>query len=142
MNDLVSADLASLDAFDLLYLTDVTQETIGLRQEGWEISANTIFHHSLSYRRDEDRKTDHSNSRISISTYLIPAVSMAWYKNLSLKHQIGVSGTFQYETELAEESFFNGDSSVLFTSLNRLYTITDRVLLNSRFAYQRNDREL
>lgn len=142
MNDLISADLASLDAFDLLYLTDVTQETIGTRQEGWEISANAIFHHSLSYLKNEDKLTNSSYSRISKSTSLTPSFSGAWYKNLSLKHQVGLNGSFHYEVELGDEPLFFGDSTTFFSSLNWLYTITDRILVNSRIAYQRNDREL
>lgn len=142
MDNLLSADLAALDAFDLLYLTDVTQETIGTRQEGWEVSTTATLHHSLSYRRDEDRLTDNSNSRITKSTYLAPSVSGSWYKNLSLKHQIGLNGSFQYEIALDDESLFNGDYKILFTSINWLYTITDRILTNTTIAYQRTGREL
>lgn len=144
MDNLLSADLAALDAFDLLYLTDVTQETIGSREEGWEISAIATLHHSLSYSRDEDKLTGVSGSRISKSTFLAPTISGSWSKNLSLKHQIGVNGTFQYEMKLddMEESLFGGDSNSLFISINWLYTITDRILTNSTVAYQRTSREL
>lgn len=142
MDNLLSADLAAIEAFDLLYLTDVTQEAIGSRQEGWEISALATLHHSLSYRRNEDKLTGSSNSRISKGTFLIPSVSGTWYKNLSLKHQIGFNGSFQYEMELGDESILNRDYNTLLTSINWLYTITDRILTNTAITYQRTGREL
>lgn len=142
MDALLSSDLAALDAFDLLYLTDVTQEAIGSRQEGWEISAVATLQHSVNYSRNENEINGNSDNRTTKSTYLSPTLSGTWYKNLSLEHQIGVNGFFQYQVEINDESIFNGDYNTLFVSINWLYTITDRILTNSIVAYQRTGREL
>lgn len=142
MDNLLSADLAALDAFDLLYLTDVTQEAIGSRREGWEIAAAAALQHTVNYSHIENEITNGSSSQTSTRTYLTPSVSGSWYKNLSLKHQIGINGSFQYQAAIDDESSFGGDIKIISTSANWLYTVTDRVLTNATVAYQRTGSEL
>ncbi|MEX0905483.1 MAG: hypothetical protein WD604_06235 [Balneolaceae bacterium] len=83
MDQLLSPDLSALDPFDLLYLTDTSVETIGQRQEGWEITGTAGIGYSANYIREEDDISGTTSSNLSQFTNFIPRIYGAWYKNLS-----------------------------------------------------------
>lgn len=122
MNEIISPNLAALNPFDLLYLTDTTLETIGSRQEGWEIQALITLDYSARYTEDE---TLESGSELSESTVFQPSISGSWSKNLSLKHQLGLSANLQSFILLDDDG---SDPTLAIVSGSWLYTITDRIL--------------
>lgn len=139
MDERLSTNLSALDAFDLLYLTDVTSETVGLRQEGWQISTTVNLQYNVNYTHEENSATDGQSSQMLTSTLLSPTLGAIWYKNLSLKHQIGLSGSFTYHKQL--DDTFVDNYNILNSSASWLYTITDRLLVNTTLAYFRLGRE-
>ena len=138
MDEQLSTDLSALNPFDLLYLTDVTSEALGFRQQGWQVSATINLQHHVDYSHQGDNTG--STSNISTSTFLSPTIKGIWYKNLSLRHQIGAAGSFLYQKELDDDSLID-DNNLLNLSANWLYTITDRLLINNSVSYFRIGRD-
>lgn len=122
MDEMIKTDLAALDPFDLLYLTDTTLEAIGTRREGWEVRAEATLNYSTRYTEDD---TFQSGSNTSNSTTLQPAISGLWSKNLSLKHQLGLSGNIISLIRLNSDA---SNVTLANVSAQWLYTITDRIL--------------
>lgn len=139
MDNLLSADLSALDAFDLFYLTDTVSEALGSRREGWQVSANAGIQYLITYSRDDNEITGQSDSYLNRHIIFIPSVSGAWSKNLSLKHQLGFGAFFQYSTQLNGSSL--SDLSTLNVNYNWLYTITDRILMDTFLNYTRIRRD-
>lgn len=133
MNEIISPNLAALNPFDLLYLTDTTLETIGSRQEGWEIQAIFSLDYSARYTEDE---TLESGSDLSESTVFNPSVSGSWRKNLSLKHQLGLSANIQSLIPLDDDGGSNSTLGMVTGSW--LYTITDRILSKTNVTLIQN----
>ncbi|MGM0546422.1 MAG: hypothetical protein ACQEST_06850 [Bacteroidota bacterium] len=52
-----NVDLRSLNAFDMLYLTDVLDEAIGTRLEGWELLGGVQFNYYNNLERTEEPTT-------------------------------------------------------------------------------------
>lgn len=125
MNEIISPNLSALNPFDLLYLTDTTLETIGSRQEGWEVQAMARLDYSTHYMEDE---TFESGSELSEYTAFEPSISGLWSKNLSMKHQIGLSALIQSFIPLDDAG---SNSTVTLVTGSWLYTITDRILSTS-----------
>lgn len=138
MNEVISPELAALNPFDLLYLTDTSSETIGERLEGWEIIGSAGLQYYTTYMRGEDDITDQTSSSLSQTTNLVPSVSGAWFKNLSLEHQVGIRSYFNYQIPLnrsIDERF-----SIFNLAGTWLYTITDQILTNTSLSLFNFDR--
>lgn len=131
MDALISPELSSLNPFDLLYLTDATQETIGSRIEGWEIHGTVAFDWTTRYVRDD---TFDNGSDITNNSFFIPRLSGVWSRNISLKHQLGFSANLTSFIELDPD-----DDNRTFASVNAswLYTITDRILSTTNISFYR-----
>lgn len=132
MNTQISPNLSALNPFDLLYLTDTLKEAIGSRMEGWEIEGSLAFDWTTRYRRDDS----YENGSIAPKhSTLISQISGRWSKNLSLKHQLGLSANFTSFMRLKPD-----DGNTTFTTVNAswLYNITDRILstTNTFFYYR------
>lgn len=139
MDERLATDLSTMDPFDLLYLTDVTSEALGTRREGWEVSATVDLQHNVNYSLDEHRHNGDTFKETSTQTSLTPTFGGSWFKNLSLKHQIGFSGSFQYHKVLGKDSPLN-NNKIFNSSASWLYTITDRFLVNTTLNYLRFGR--
>lgn len=133
MDDLISADLSTLSPFDLLYLTDISKETIGLRREGWQIYGTLGLEQHINYSSSKNETDNQSTSETSNSIYFTPKVEGVWSKNITLKHQIGITGSFLHREELTDNTIIN-NNNILNSSANWLYTVTDRVLINTRLS--------
>ncbi len=139
MNQAISPELMSLPPFDLFYLTDTMNETIGARREGWEISAEVDLQYDVDYFKNENNSM--TNSQTSNNTTLIPSISGVWAKNLSLNQQVTLSGGFQYFEDLGSESYFNRNK-ILNASGSWLYSISDRFLMTTNVGHIRIYRDL
>lgn len=133
MDDATAADLGSLDAFDMLYLTDVLNEAIGTRLEGWEVTGGAVFNYSSRLdRTEDDGLTRNFRTREEAGAF----ISGRWYKNTSLVNQFGVFSdvTLTYPID-PQDSLFPDEALQRRTSLllgvNWLYNITDRMLLQA-----------
>ena len=141
MDEVLSADLSALDPFDLLYLTDTLQESIGSRSEGWQIEATAGLRYQVIYDSTEDETAGGTaQSNLSRSTLFTPNLSGVWAKNLSLRHQLRMNSSVHHLRDL------RGDERLKMTTLNAsanwLYSISDRILANTGVNYIRNSREL
>lgn len=132
IDEMISPNLAALNPFDLLYLTDTTMETIGSRREGWEIQALVTLDYSTRYTEDE---TLESGSKLSESTVFQPSISGSWSKNLSLKHQLGLSANIQSFILLDANS---SNPTLAIVTGSWLYTITDRILTRTNLTLIQN----
>lgn len=129
MDQQISPDLSALDTFDLLYLTNTSNETIGQRLEGWEVTGTAGINYFVNYQREEDRISGTESSQLTQNTNFEPRVTGAWYKNLSLEHQIGFRSNFSYRIPLNRS--FDERSHILNISGSWLYNITDRFFSNT-----------
>lgn len=133
MNDATAADLGSLDAFDMLYLTDVLNEAIGTRLEGWEVTGGAVFNYSSRLdRTEDDGLTRNFRSRKEAGAF----ISGRWYKNTSLINQFGAFGdvTLTYPID-PQDSLLPDETpqrrASLLLGVSWLYNITDRMLLQT-----------
>ncbi|MDR9364488.1 MAG: hypothetical protein RI575_04045 [Balneolaceae bacterium] len=139
MNNVISPDLNQLNPYDLFYLTDVASENIGQRLEGWEIGVELDLRYNVShhYRRNKLLSTEESNISSS-ELELQPNMYIRWYKNFTLRHQLGFESAYRYYYDL-KNSDFNEHS--LTSELSWLYTITDRFITNTIFLYRYNKND-
>jgi len=136
LDELISPDLSALNPFDLIYLTDVTEESIGLRQEGWEIHATIGFDYDIRYMKAEMFE---NGSDITKNSTLIPSLSGVWSRNISLKHQFGISTNLVSFIQLDSDRNNNTIASV---NASWLYTITDRLLFTNNINFFKRLSEL
>lgn len=144
MDDAVSADLSSLGAFEMLFLTDVLDEYIGTRREGWEIIGGASFNYSNTLNRDEDHLNNGSSpitDRTLIARKTVgPFVSGRWYKNTSLRQQYGVFGDATLYYPIGKQGDDSGNitelkrKAIALVGVNYLFNITDRILFTAEFS--------
>lgn len=151
LDDRISADLSSIDTFDMLYLTDVLNEAIGNRLEGWEVITGAQFEYSDFLSRDERRsdQTEPTISRTSVIRELLGGfINTRWFKNTSLREQWGLFANVNLKYSLREENEpFSADlkrSLNIAGGVNWLYNISDRMLVQSSVtnSYFRDKLEL
>ncbi|MEL7832607.1 hypothetical protein [Fodinibius sp. Rm-B-1B1-1] len=128
-------DLGSLNAFDMFYLTDVFNEAIGTRLEGWELVGGVQFNYSNDLERTEEpmNQIDPVNRDVSINKGIAGFIDGRWYHNSSLNQQWGVVGDVRLsyplgvrDTALATQRDFSAGIEV-----NWLWNVTDRFLFQS-----------
>jgi len=134
----MSPDLSSLNTFDILYLTDVLDEGIGTRLEGWEVIGGAQFSYQNNLERIE-RPFNQFDQLIRdelISKRAGVFVNGRWYKNTSLTQQWGITGRVRLSYPLGNQANnVNGKWSFSFrTGVNYLWNITDRFLLRSELT--------
>lgn len=140
LNDVVSTDLEKLDAFDMLYLTDVLNEALGSRREGWEVITGIAFEYDNTLLRDEEEVNQPSPSIVrstTINKLFGGFVSARWYKNTSLKTQWGLFGDLELQYSMDDEINLLGDlkrNLVVSGGVNLLYNISDRFLFESALS--------
>ncbi|MEX2601432.1 MAG: hypothetical protein WD355_07280 [Balneolaceae bacterium] len=135
LDPLLTTDLGTLEPFDLLYLTDVTSETIGQRNQGWEVKMAAGIHYSVFYNQESDRVSGLKESQLTQNTFFLPSLSGAWSKNITLKHQLAFQSSVSINIPLHDSSL---QTVVHYRARGSwLYTLTDRVLLNAGATYER-----
>ncbi len=144
MDEAMSPNISSLNTFDMLYLTDVLNEAIGTRLEGWEVIGGAEF----DYQNDLDRTEE--NSTVDRSKYIRKRAGLfvdgRWYENISLTQQWGVTGNAMLSYPLRD-----GDSNTLEekrslslqAGVNYLWNVSDRFLFRSELSniYSRSKLE-
>lgn len=133
----ISSDLGSLDAFDLLYLTDVLDEAIGTRLEGWEVIGGLQFEYLNQLQRTESTPGT-LNRSTNTDKELGAFVTARWFKNTSLKQQWGLFLNSELNYPLGEQDDpgpFSIDRNVVLNGgVSWLWTVTDRVLIQSSLS--------
>ncbi len=132
MNKLVSGKLDEIETYDLFYLRDVLNESLGQRLEGYEISLSGIFNYYNRLEREDI--TEEGQKRIERDIYIrksiISIATLKWYKNLNLNHQLSFISNTEFDFPLEKES--NADWTLESeATIGWLWTITDRYLLTT-----------
>lgn len=106
-----------LTPYEIYFLSDIFQENVGIRLEGWDISAGVAWNYSNEeyYRR--------------VGGF----GQMRWYKNLNLNHQIGVNILGSLSNYFSEKVLFEYLGGVDL-KLSYLWVITDRVLWQTNYT--------
>lgn len=128
----ISTDLGDLDAFDMLYLTDVLNEAIGSRLEGWEVIGGVQLNYLNLLDRNENRINNIINRNTTIQLDRGIFVTSRWYKNTSLEQQWGLFFNSELNFPMEEQDMlpFNAKRSLILNGgINWLRTITDRMLV-------------
>lgn len=113
------ADAAPLTTFEIFYLTDVMNEDVGLRFQGWQVSAQ------FEYR---DGSSDGPYPEVK-SRFRSPMAALSWYHNLTLNTQLHFAGTWRYTFDnWADRS---GEYGRLDVRLGHLWNLADRHLLEN-----------
>lgn len=132
MDEASSGSFSDLQPFDMLYLTDVLDESIGQRLEGWELAGGGIFNYSNSLNRfDTPFQTPTFERSLSIGKNAGAFVDGRWFKNLSLNHQIGFTVVAGHTYPLDSDVQYKWDTTVRVEA-NWLWNVTDRFLMNTR----------
>ncbi|SMO42289.1 hypothetical protein [Gracilimonas mengyeensis] len=137
MNQVLSGKLDAINAYNLLYLTDVLNETLGQRLEGFETSISGTFSYFNRLRREESKQLGETSidRDTDINKALITTATIRWYKNLNLNHQISFVSENNLQFPLEDESDLKWTLSSQ-TSFNWLWTLTDRYLFTTRLQNQ------
>ena len=103
----------SLSPYEMHYLADALVEDVGWRQQGWAVQA--------VYNWQETRAVAPLDENSSRQRY--PELRATWYSNLSLEHQIGLSGLYRY---VWAESSYDLEQAQAQLQLSYLWLLTDR----------------
>ena len=136
MDQALNGAVSGMQPFDLFYLSDVLNENIGQRFEGWDITAGGSFdYRNYLSRSDEDNDSNGSSfSRsLTISKYALAFIRGRWYKNLSLRHQISFQSELNRSYRLSDQSVLDRTSNAT-VSAAWLWNITDRLLVNTQIS--------
>lgn len=133
INEAFSGKLDQLGTYDIFYLNDVFNESIGQRLEGFDV----FFSGRFSYLNRLNREEETTNLETSLSRNLEISKSLdvysqlRWYKNLNLNHQLSLTTEYRtaFPLEKEEELEMNID---LLAEFSWLWTITDRYLLTTK----------
>ncbi|MDZ7680778.1 MAG: hypothetical protein U5J63_03455 [Fodinibius sp.] len=134
MDDMTRADLGALESFDMLYLTDVLDEAIGQRLEGWEVYGGAELNYDNNLMRSETPLNPPSlDSRNQFVNKSVGAfVNSRWYTNTSLQQQWGLIGNVSLQYPLGDQNSVSAERVVrLETGINWLWNITDRFLADA-----------
>ncbi|MDR8391250.1 hypothetical protein NC796_08880 [Aliifodinibius sp. S!AR15-10] len=143
MNRATGSALSGLKPYDMMYLTDIFDEVIGTRFEGWELIAGVRFR----YTNYLDRKDqDSSQGSTSIIKTIGPYLRGRLYHNISLNHQIGAFGSLNQSYPLGSSNSavdYNWNASTTL-GVEWLWTVSDRWFLNTevRNRYSRIKRTI
>lgn len=126
--------------FEAFYVADVLREPVGVRREGREVQIGA----SASYDRFLEREEENGSlvERSVSETERVGAFARGqWYRNLSLRHQIGADLNFRVANRLNVEN----DHRIRGSATGQwLWVLADRVRLDTklraRLSYQRMDR--
>ncbi|MCW9707105.1 hypothetical protein [Fodinibius salsisoli] len=134
MDEATSGSISALEAFDMFYLTDVLDESIGQRLEGWELSGGGVFDYRNSLSRIDTPFQDPSFERsISISKNAGAFIEGRWFNNLSLNHQLGFSADASRTYPLDANAVAKWNTDVR-AELSWLWNLADRFLMNTQLS--------
>lgn len=105
----------TLPARDLLYLLEVFEESYGLRLQGLRADVGVEY---VTWRVSGDTGP-HTSER-----WAVPRLSVSWYENLSLEHQLNASVTAQYAIQ--GDEVYDQNWRQLEAGIGDLLLLTDR----------------
>jgi len=118
--DSVKNTIEVLSPWQFLYLTEVTQEIIGDRFEGFDSNIGLI----VEYRKILPQQNFYNNEHFFSGIYL----NGTYYHNPSLNYQIGVLLNGSYRKSLNLNSLTHYIGNILF-QIKNLWNVVDRILL-------------
>lgn len=145
MNRATSSALSGVSPYDMMYLTDVLDEAIGSRLQGWEVLTGASFHYNNSLARKGETETSPLGQVLDRSSDINKSISLflrgRWYQNISLNHQVGI---FSY---INQQYPLDSSLTLWYASIrvggDWLWNVADRWLLRTEFQniYLRHKRE-
>ena len=130
MDKAVGDKISALNTFDLFYLTDVLDENLGSRFEGWDIAAGGIFNYTNIMSRTEYSVSSQLDRNSSISKQPGFFVKGRWFKNISLRHQFSFSVEGQRMYPITSD--FTKWQTDFTGSFEWLWNVADRYILKTR----------
>ncbi len=112
-----------LTPFEIFYLTDIINEDIGDRLQGFSVGAGYSYYQRSHFDNGVDER----------SYNRAPSVQAQWYRNLSLTKQIHFTCRYQYKWRDGTDN--DEDEARLILSTGYLWNFTDRYRLNNTFTY-------
>lgn len=119
-------DAAPLTTYEIFYLTDVLNEDVGLRYQGWQLSARFEYQESIYDGSQED----------IASRQRSPLAALTWYHNLTLNTQIHVDANWRYIMRNWADLYH--EYGELSLRLGHLWNLSDRHLLENVIAFNGN----
>lgn len=132
MNEVLSGKLDRISAYDLFYLNDVLNETLGQRYEGFDIIFKGSYRYQNSLYKTDEQNSNGTSERRNLSIQRIAGIisNLRWYKNLSLNHQLSFEAEYELLFPLEKDRNIEYDTDI-FADFSWLWTITDRYLLTT-----------
>jgi len=123
-----AAELSGRSPFEAFYVADVLREPVGVRREGAELVVGTLGSHEGG---DDTRRGRVVGGDEVYGDALGAFARGVWYRNLSLRHQLGVDARSTYLNYVTEPGSRN--AQVQFNVEGQwLWVFADRFQLNTR----------
>lgn len=132
MDKAVGDKISALNSFDLFYLTDVLDENIGARFEGWDIAAGGVFDYTNVMSRTEYSVSSQVDRNSSISKHPGFFVKSRWFKNISLRHQLSFSAEGQRMYPISSDQVKWQNS--ITGQIQWLWNVADRYILKTQLT--------
>lgn len=137
MNSSLDGKLNTLDTFDIFYLNDVFNESLGSRLEGYQVSITVDYFYLNILEKREVSYYDIKSRDFSISRSTQLNLSGVWYKNLDLYHQIHLDLSNKVIFPLEREINVKWGNSIALEA-GWLWNFVDRFQLNTNLTNQFN----
>ncbi len=135
---IVEPVVGDLSAYEMFYLADIFQESTGIRREGWDARIGMMY--TIQYNFNGTETVNLITSRGSSSLFRIatqhigPHLSASYFKNLTLRHQIGIDANGSYGLfyqKMSSDDTIQDDQLLVEINPSWLWTVTDRLLLQA-----------
>lgn len=124
-----AAGLSSQSPFETFYVADVLREPVGVRREGAELVAGALGSHEGG--EDTRRGRGGVGDEQIYGDALGGFARGRWYRNLSLRHQLGVDVASSYVNYVTEPDNLDGQIQ-LNAEGQWLWVLADRLKLDTR----------
>jgi len=125
------AGLADRSAFETFYVADVLREPVGVRREGAEVLGGPFASYDRRLEREEE-DGEVADRRLSTVSTLGGFGRARWFRNVTLRHQLGVDAEARYTTVLERSRGPSNDRIGVDLEGQWLWVLADRVRLDTR----------
>jgi hypothetical protein len=125
------AGLAERSPFETFYVADVLREPVGVRREGAEVLGGPFGSYDRRLEREEE-DGEVADRRLSTVSSLGGFVRARWFRNVTLRHQLGVDAEARYRTVLERNGGPSNDRIGVDLEGQWLWVLADRVRLDTR----------
>ena len=146
VNTSTNQKIDQLTAYELFYLSDVLNENLGSRYEGYEVTLQGGYSYFNQLRRSVDRDDNVLYRTIQISRAASVRATGTWYKNLNLEHQLSLDTEISTTLPLERADYYDWNVETN-TYLQWIWNIADRwnvstYLMNNYLTTNLKDEDL